>query len=201
MRFILVVLTSFLFSCATSVIDKTASFSADSKNGLAIIGVESGSNIRFMLAKFDSDKKIIRAGTFGGHETLRHPGGDLRYFVLNIDPGTYVFKSYDYNYWDSSGRNNLVNICLSKGTYMFPVKAGEIIYLGDLYINALGRAPLYSPGNTDEAKIALSEYPNIQGEISRTEMEKTEFLNGRDAFGMDTVCGGYYWKDKTANSE
>jgi hypothetical protein len=179
-----------LSACASGV-SKSYEFSQVSEKGLAIMGFSAPWNksVTLTISELRDDGRLIG---FSG-ETVRHNRGEegKEFYVLELSPGTYVFRQSSW----SNANTTYIN-CLSSGTYKFEIEAGVIKYVGDMEFvsrgSLYGRVKFKGMSSDLDVEKALSEYTNIDADFVRAKLKPEKFPRGRDAFGLTEVCGGYY---------
>lgn len=199
--------TSFLFllflalsACASKGLRPTSSFNSESSDGLVVVGVDGKAKASFTLAFGKLDTETKRLKTFKS-KALSYYGGDdggKHFMAVKLSPGTHVFKSISSQSYSYPTTTNHVT-CLSAGTYMFNVQPGQILYVGDIQVNYGVR---FIGFDTAGAEAFLKTMPKVKGQMHKYEPQITEFENGKDLFGTQTVCGGYYmYNDKQEGAE
>ncbi len=202
--FILTMMTIFaLTGCTYSAISKNQSFDSSSPSAILVIGVSGELALEGWFAKYDSETKKLKANSFSGHEGFVHNGGGkFKFKVISMDPGFYVLKNIAFHPgWGAPKKN----ICMSKQTYAFEIKAGEILYFGDILLKKPDNLGFSVNGDSKKAMAALDQYPNVSGDLANADLKTVSFENGEDiawlGFAADpigyiikdnSVCGGYY---------
>jgi hypothetical protein len=182
----------FLAGCSNQV-PLTTSFSSKDKEALIIFGTSASPELNYDVnfSKFDPETRHLDYSFFKGISILKHRkrGEAVQYHSFTVDPGSYVFSEIDVE----DGYNHRTNICLSRGTFRFDAKPGQIIYVGNIIVRNgnVGQSGF----DMAAARDSLMQYPKIKGEVIKGELIKTSFENGKTLFGDTAPCGGYYSDD------
>lgn len=178
------------------------------------INMASGFHLTF--APYDAQEEAIGGSLLGGGFTLLakpklfYDG----YLVADVRPGTYIFQQFT--------RQDRWALCYNQESKAFSIKAGEALYLGefdsrgsliDLENEVSKSMRFFSTGGSlvhffDVAPPRLK--PIAEGEVAKVQsfvaarMPRTtspvmpatfsmgRFGTGKDLFGTNRVCGGYY---------
>lgn len=174
------------------------------------------SGFHLTFAPYDAQEEAIGGGILGGGFTLLakpklfYDG----YLVADVRPGTYIFQQFT--------RQDRWALCYNQESPAFTIKAGEALYLGefdsrgsliDLENEVSKSMRFLSTGGSlvhffDVAAPRLK--PIVDGEVAMVQsfvtarMPRTtspvmpamfsvgRFGTGKDLFGTNRVCGGYY---------
>jgi hypothetical protein len=179
-----------LTGCATGA-PRSIEFSSASPQALVIFGTMSDSPRKYdlTLSTYDAQNLRLTSNSFKGQYSATHDPASpspIQYHVLAVPAGTYVVKALVI----PKPIGGVDVMCLSKGTAQFELKAGEVTYIGN---TAWRSGEVVRMGfDDDAAAAALKAYPNVRAAPARATLTDTTFRNGKDAFGMGEVCGGYY---------
>jgi len=182
-----------LGSCATGV-SKSFQFAPDSEKGLAMFGftADRGRNLNVSFGKQNPDGTLA---LFSGESIEQWGGSDLRFYIVEFDPGTYVFRSVS----ELRGNTRFVS-CLSDSTFSFNIEPGKLKYVGNIRYLARGAIGFEGNSNSDVIEAELANYPNIASKVETAALTKTSFPRGTDLFGIQKVCGGYNQKPDEARA-
>ena len=173
---------------------------------------------RINLQVYDPEAKTMRGGPFGGQATIAarpkaFVGG---YLVVDLKPGTYAFRDFS--------RQDFWALCFNEASLQFTVKAGEVLYLGELdskrlltelvrlavstgQVRTRGKpvhffdgvsppsfAPVDEAGLAAAAAMMKARMPQTTVAPKAATFAPARFGTGSDLFGMSRICGGYYQK-------
>ncbi|MCK5746813.1 MAG: hypothetical protein KAH44_11390, partial [Oricola sp.] len=125
-------------ACASTGVSPSYQFAASNQNGLIVFGFSAtgAQSVDFNIGRFNAEKGTVQLGTTGGVKSITHKDGEtLRFYVLDLEPGDYVFKSADVT---ASGypTTYVYVTCLADSTYRFEVEPGKLKYVGNLKYGA-----------------------------------------------------------------
>jgi hypothetical protein len=173
---------------------------------------------RMTLQSYDPAGERLRGAPYGGLAVFAARPKEFvdGHLVLNVKPGTYVFKDFSMqDRW---------SLCFNGGTRSFTVKPGEILYLGALdarghmaelqtktamsgqtvirghgFVSFFdGVTPLVTP--PDQAELAAAaawvatHMPKSKAPVTAPTYNEARFGTGNDLFGLQRICGGYHTK-------
>jgi hypothetical protein len=174
---------------------------------------------RMTLQSYDPAAEKLRGAPYGGLAVFAARPKEFvdGHLILDVKPGTYVFKDFSIqDRW---------SLCFNGGSRMVTVKPGEILYLGALdarshmaelqqktvmsgqtVIRGHGfvsffdsvTPPLVTP--PDEASLAAAaafakaHMPKSSAPVKAANYRDARFGTGNDIFGTQRICGGYYSK-------
>lgn len=174
---------------------------------------------RFTLQTFDPAGQKLRGGPFAGLAVFAARPKEFvdGYLVLDVAPGTYVFKDFS--------QQDRWSLCFNGGSRSFDVKPGEILYLGaldaDAHATELAQRTVMSGQTTIRGQGFVSFFdtvtppritpPDDAGLAAAAAFVKARspkstvtprapvyrdarFGTGNDMFGTNRLCGGYYAK-------
>ncbi|WP_190315757.1 hypothetical protein [Porphyrobacter sp. LM 6] len=178
------------------------------------LNMASGFHLTF--APYDAQQEAIGGSILGGGFTLLakpklfYDG----YLVADVPPGTYAFQQFT--------RQDRWALCYNNNSRVFTIKAGEALYLGEfdsrgslmdlenevtksLRFTSVGgslvhffdvAAPRIKPvGEGEIAKVqsfVTSRMPRTTSIVQSAVFSEGRFGTGKDLFGTNRVCGGYY---------
>jgi len=217
MRFALrlALLGACIILAACAVDPKTIAITPQSPKALVVVQLEpSPIGASLLLASYDVERGIITATPFGGATSIGIPQSNARTYAISVvDPGKYVFAYVAQQiYWET---------CFHEHTSAFDVKPGEVVYLGVfdarphlLQLNALvlrsgmtstrdpvpffdGILPprIAEPKETDLPAVGAylaATSPLVTSQARIATYTPARFGTGRDAFGIQKLCTGYY---------
>lgn len=174
---------------------------------------------RLSLQTYDPAVQQLRGGPFGGLGVFAARPKEFvdGYLVIDVKPGTYVFKDFSMqDRW---------SLCFNGGSRSFTVKPGEILYLGALDATAhaaelaqktvmSGQTMIRGQGfvsffdTTTPPRVVAPDEAGLAAAAAFTKarMPKStvaptaavygdaRFGTGNDLFGSNRLCGGYYAK-------
>lgn len=172
---------------------------------------------RINLQAYDAEKLAMRGGPFGGGATFaaRPKAFVDGYLVVDIKPGTYVFRDISkQDFWA---------LCFNNDSRQFTVKPGEVVYLGEIDarlhmaelqhraimsgqirtnklvhffdgVSPPAIAPIDEAGLAAAAAMVTARMPKTSVAPKAAEFSPARFGTGSDLFGLSRVCGGYHTK-------
>jgi len=179
-----------LTACATGA-PRNLEFSSSSPQALVIVGTMSDTKQKYdlVLSTYDVPNRRLTSNSFKGQYSATHDPASpstMQYHVLALPAGTYIVKGLVI----PKPLGGLDIVCLSEGTAHFELKPGEATYIGN---TAWRSSQVIRMGfDDDAAAAALKAYPNVHAQPVHATLVNTTFRNGKDAFGIAEVCGGYY---------
>jgi hypothetical protein len=221
MRAILLsLLTTFLLA-ACAAVPKDIAMDASSRQGLVLIEVADSFAPRpypqfsVSIAEYSPTMGRLAATSFGGWASVNsaNTAGGKTWLVGRAAPGTYVISALTHQ--------STWHTCFNEGTRMFEVEPGKVHYLGRIDPNPalLSMAlelPSYSMNSqhhfamdkklvftapadlpnwrADAEQYLRTAFPGVTGAVTDVASTEATFNTGRDAFGLQRVCGGYYAK-------
>ena len=173
------------------------------------------SGYHLTLSPYDAENEALGGSIFGGRFTLKAKPNLFYdgYMVIDVRPGTYVVQEFS--------RQDLWALCFNDKSVSFTVKPGEAVFLGDfdargmlreLEMRAItsgrvvttgalvhffdGPAPRFSApteaGVAEAQTLVDTRMPKATVTVRPVEYQGAKFGTGRDLFGTNRVCGGYY---------
>ncbi len=166
------------------------------------------------IARYDAEQGRLDAGFAGGWARVNSAtrGADGRYWLVGqAEPGLYVITDLTHQ--------SLWHNCFNAGTRAFTVGPGQVIFLGRIDpVPALMTMALTLPsmsmnsqhhfamdqeisfipaGNVTNWQAPVEafvreQFPNVTAPLTAIGSEVVTFNTGRDIFGTQRVCGGYY---------
>lgn len=204
---------------ACAAVPKDIALDASSGQGLIVIeadALRSGATLpqfSLSIARFSPEAHRLASTPFGGWAGVNSAAAkDGRVWLVGrADPGAYVITALTHQAtWHA---------CFNGGTRAFTVEPGKVVFLGRIdpapALFALAtELPSYSMNGQNhfamdkslpfvpaaeiadwEAPVAgylKAAYPNVVAPVTAVASTATTFNTGRDAFGLQRVCGGYY---------
>jgi hypothetical protein len=172
---------------------------------------------RIGLQRYDPAQQGMMGGPFGGQETFAATRGNFvdGYLVLEVPPATYAFRDLSrQDYWALCFHDNSLQFTVRPGEVVYLGEMGVRSHVAELEQMAVmsGRTSVRS-GNVahffdgvsppafkpvDEAGLAAAA-AMVRARMPRTtvapravEFAPARFGTGRDLFGTQRVCGGYW---------
>ena len=208
--FIVAALTALLAACATN--PATIAISPQSEKALLIMEVgASPIDFQLGLAPYDAE-----AGAIHGWTQLWVPQSSVkRYFVRELQPGRYAFMYLaQQEQWAVCFHADTQAFDVRPGEVIYlgafdprphllqlqglAVSSGRTYAQGSTLIHFFDNITppaLLPPQEEDLARVQtyLSQTsPLVTAPIRRAEYQPAAFGTGRDLFGLERVCGGYY---------
>ena len=214
-----------LAACATTPAEQT--WDIHGKRGLVVIEAEpvgpllrESAAYELGIGAFSPETGQFRIAAFGGWVSTGAMGegpNARRYFIGAAEPGTYAIQELRVTHWGA---------CFNGGTKMFDVVPGTVTFVGRIDPNpsilaiVRGHLPRYAhqsdyyyvfdtprptltppdqlPGWEAGVKEHLAGLPAANAPLRAAELRDASFNPGRDVFGIQKLCGGYYAKPKGA---
>lgn len=219
MRRFLITVFAVLGLTACASVPETVAIGPDSNRSLIVIAVAARSDapplpeFSVTIARYNEAEGRLDAGFAGGWARVNSADRDEdgRYWLVgDAEPGLYVISQLSHK--------GTWHTCFNAGTRAFTIEPGKVVFLGALNpVPALQTMALTLPsiatnGNNlvamDSAidfipagnvsswgpleAFVRSNYPNVTAPITGVATRPVTFNTGRDALGLERVCGGYY---------
>lgn len=177
LRFFVLFLVVVLSGCATGAADRAMVFDATSSKAVVVLGWNGldgwrGRSVGISFRGVDPDNRLDKRAFFvsngNGWEAMK----PIEYFVLEVDPGTYIANSTV----SSNGMQQMfAAFCL--GTVRFEAPAGKAVYIGNFEAPEGIGAVRTSPPDYEAAKIKLREYSGVKEALTEALMRKSPYPN------------------------
>ena len=168
-----------LSGCATGAASTDLQFTPDSERAIVVIGVEGFDQWRGMSALLhyrgvDASGNFERRNFSVSNGNGWMPMESTEYFVVEVDPGTYVASGM----MTHTGYSQ-INTTFCLGTISFVAPAGQAVYVGNLQVPRMGASILPRPPNMEAAAAKLSEYPGVQQSLTPAVMQDVPYPPSR----------------------
>lgn len=177
------------------------------------------------IARFSPQEHASLANPLGGWVNLGRVGGKNQpraYYLAKAKPGSYVLLSMSVMNWgvcynaDSRtfdvkagevtfiGRydpaSSLMELSQAVGSGALPsyARSTDINYLFDSSRPGLTAPEQLEPWRPGLEAWLKAERPGVTAPVVAAQVTPTHFNTGRDAFGLQRICGGYYAKKDKA---
>lgn len=207
-----------LAACAS--VPEDIAISPDSNRSLIVIAVAAPATapplpeFSVTIARFAAAEGRLDAGLTGGWARVNSADRDAdgRYWLVGqAEPGEYVISDLSHQ--------SLWHACFNAGTRAFTVAPGQVVFLGALdpvpalqvmaltlpsvsmnseHLFAMDQeVDFIPPGSVTNWQAPVeafvrTNFPNVTAPITTVESRPVTFNTGRDLFGLQRVCGGYY---------
>lgn len=204
----------FLSGCQSTgqQLSQTAFSKADAKNGLIVLASSYKTNsvmlglprlrsYELAFSPYDRNKRdLVRDNTGRGKVVHAHQtrgilgyGKDLEkpfYHVIELKPGAYVFLHVSARWFG----NKNVSTCFSDSTFVFDVKPGEAVYIGDFEFFSEKYASVARLkarlNNLRQAKKALQAYKGVKRTLAVRRSQRARYKrSGKGIFGHRNCFG------------
>jgi hypothetical protein len=220
---VLVAAAAALSLAACAGVPKDVQFDSSAKQGLIVIETEPPTGIlraqseyALSVSSFSLEEGRFTSNPFKGWANIGGIGKaqtERGFIVGRAAPGVYAIQALTVGgHW---------GVCFNGGSYAFEVKPGEVTYLGVLeprgHLVEIMTLPQLARSNEffyvfDRPKPALKpadpagewkprvrafldkNYPGVAAEPAAAALTPVTFNTGKDAFGLQKLCGGYYAK-------
>lgn len=166
------------------------------------------------VARYSPEEGRLLATSFGGWAPVNSAEVDAsgRYWLVGrAEPGLYVISSLNHQ--------STWHACFNAGTRSFTVEPGQVLYVGRIdpvpalmtiestlpsvsmnseHLFAMDQSISLTPAakvadwQTSVEAFVRKTYPNVTAPAEAAELGEATFNTGRDLFGVQRVCGGYY---------
>jgi len=174
---------------------------------------------RMGLQSYDPAEQKLQSGPFGGNETLagRPKSFVEAYLVEMVKPGTYVFRDFSrQDFWSLCFNGGSLQFTVKPGEILYLGEFDAVKHVRELELLAIttGRTtarsgnpvqffdtvspPAFAP--VEEAALAAAaamvktRMPKTTVAPKAAEFAPARFGTGKDLFGTQRICGGYYTK-------
>jgi len=164
-----------LCGCATGAADKDMVFDSKSSKAVVVLGWVGldgwrgrsvGISFRGVAPDNRLDKRSFFVSNGNGWEAMK----PIEYFVLEVDPGTYIANSTV----SSNGMQQMfAAFCL--GTVRFEATAGKALYIGNFEAPQGIGAVTASPPDFEAAKVKLNAYLGVKEALTESLMRKSPY--------------------------
>ena len=174
---------------------------------------------RMGVQSFDPAEQKLQAGPFGGNETLagRPKSFVDGYLVEMVKPGTYVFRDFSrQDLWSLCFNGASLQFTIKAGEVLYlgefdaakhveelqtlavttgrvTAKSGSPVQFFDT-VSPPAFAPVDEAGLAAAAAMVKARMPRTSVAPKAARFEPARFGTGRDLFGIQRICGGYYTK-------
>jgi hypothetical protein len=172
---------------------------------------------RLSLQTYDPAGQKMVGGPFGGSALFQARPKDFvdGYLILEVKPGTYAFQSFSQqDYWALCFNGGSLQFTVRAGEVLYlgdfdaarhamelqtlAVTTGRVSTRGSNAVHFFDTVtpPLFAP--TDEAELARvaamvkARMPKTNVAPKAAAFSPARFGTGRDLFGLQRICGGYY---------
>ncbi len=184
---------------------------------------------RLNIGAFSPEAHAFNANPFGGWASLGVLGKTPTaggYYLAKAKPGAYALLGLSVKNWGVCYNGDSQTFEVKPGQVTFlgrydpqpslidlslAVQSGRLSSVARgtdvLYIFDTPRLALTPPAQLESWRPALEDWlkaekPDVQAPVVVADLTPTHFNTGRDAFGLQRICGGYYAKhDKGAGPQ
>lgn len=174
---------------------------------------------RMGLQSYDPAEQKLQAGPFGGNETLagRPKSFVDGYLVEVVKPGTYVFRDFSrQDLWSLCFNGGSLQFTIKPGEVLYLGEFDAAKHVEELQMLAVssGRvtaksgspvgffdtvsppafAPVDEAGLAAAAAMVRARMPKTTVAPKAARFTPARFGTGKDLFGLQRICGGYYAK-------
>lgn len=183
-----------------------------------------GASYMLGITAFAPDTHVLSNSNFHGWAgmSLGKNQHQRQYYLRTVAPGTYAFQAIGVQMWNVCFNGSTLAFTIRPGEALFlgrldpheslreiqfGVASGQMPKSGHrtdyFYLFDAPRPPLLAPENLGDWRPGLeaflkSEHPGVTAQIQPAAYVETHFNTGRDLFGLQRVCGGYYAKGDAA---
>lgn len=221
MRKGLIGLIATLLLAACAGVSKDITMDSTSRQGLLLIEVAAPLAPRpypqfsVSIAQYSPTLGRLAANSFDGWASVNsaNTANGKTWLVGRAEPGTYVISALTHQ--------STWHVCFNEGTRVFEVQPGKVHYLGRIdpnpaLLSIALELPSYSMNSqhhyamdkklafttpadlpvwrADAEQYIRTSFPGVTAPVEEVASSEVTFNTGRDAFGTQRVCGGYYAK-------
>jgi hypothetical protein len=171
---------------------------------------------RINLKRYDPEEQRMLGGPFAGATFAATRGSVVDgYMILQVEPGTYAFQDLSrQDYWALCFNDGSLRFTVGAGEVVYLGEMDVRMHVAELETMAMtsGRTsvrngqvahffdgvtpPAFKPVDAEElaaaAAMAQSRMPRTTVAPRAVEFTPARFGTGRDLFGINRICGGYY---------